>query len=362
VVEGHHLRYRISKKNYMAHILLYGFLEGLKTPYHDFLHKPAITQKLIDMSKNLMAHMPAKDQLNDLIISFGKKINCLFVFDIGFPSEYIRELKKVKFCGLDAKVPIESEKYLEWMYGKNWRIPDKNYDKQYGFYDDMESYNTIRDLKIYVKKVIDLMNNNGINHWMYGGALLGYVRDGALIPWDKDIDLFVWKKDFKKIIDLNSEFKKMGFNIIYLDGGIMLKKNNINITIVHYTLDGDIAYLEKVCVRNKLGTISYYGILTKLIKYRFYIWAEFLKDLMINLNAYYKLRQQVPAHFFLELRKIKFLGLELNVPIDSEGYLEYTFGKDWRTPIKDFKYEKEYIYVIDGKLPKNKKYHSGSIQ
>jgi len=362
VIEDHLMRYRISKKNYLAHILLYGFLEGLRTPHKDLLHRPSIKHFLINMSKRLMSKLPYKESLHKFILWIGKKTNCLFIFDIAFPISYIKTFKTINFYYYQASVPVESEKYLEWMYGKDWRTPNKNYEKQWDFYHDMQRYNTKRELSYNLKKITSILKDNNIHFWMYGGALLGYVRTGDLISWDNDIDLFVWKSDYHKILQLKHKFTESGYKCSVRDGCIMLKWKDYNVTIVHYTLDNDIAYLEKLCTRNKLGNIIYYGLLCKTLYHNMTRTSTFLKWLLLKINSAYKVRQQVPSHFYQNLKTINLCNVNLKVPAETEAYLEYTFGADWRTPIKNFKYTKQYIKVIDGKKPTNPKYHSGTIQ
>ena len=362
VIPGHLFRYRVSKKDVRAHMLLYGFLEGLKTPYKDLRHHTTPKQKITQIMKRTMMFAPAKKQLHKLIIEFGKKIDCLFTFDIAFPEEYIKEFKEINFHGVKVKIPIESKKYLRWMYGKDWAIPDNNYDKQWGFYKDMEDYNNTRELKQKLQTVVEILNNHKIHFWMYGGSLLGYVRNGKLIPWDKDVDLFVWKKDYHKVMDLKEVFKKEGFNCLTKDGCVMLKWADKNMTIAHYTLNGDEAFLEKLCTRNKIGNIIYFGLLVKAIKHNMKRTICFLKWFLLKTNSAYKIRQVVPSHFYQKLKTINVLGVDLKVPAETEEYLEYTFGEDWRTPIKNFQYTKEYIFVIEGKKPSKAKYHSNSIR
>ncbi len=48
----------------------------------------------------------------------------------------------------------------------------------------------------------------------------------------------------------------------------------------------------------------------------------------------------VPAHYFENLKRIKFYGLDFNVPSDSENYLKGKYGKDWKIPKKNFNKER----------------------
>jgi len=124
-------RYRISKKNKFAHILLYGFLEGLKTPHKDLISKYTSKTKFITMGKHLMKALPGKDALNTLLIEFGKKIDCIFVYDILAQSAHVGNLKEITFHDMRVKIPENSDGYLVHLYGKNWKAPDINGILQY---------------------------------------------------------------------------------------------------------------------------------------------------------------------------------------------------------------------------------------
>ena len=43
------------------------------------------------------------------------------------PLELLRDFKIIKFNGVDITIPRMAEKYLEHVYGKDWRIPKKKF-------------------------------------------------------------------------------------------------------------------------------------------------------------------------------------------------------------------------------------------
>jgi len=49
----------------------------------------------------------------------------------------------------------------------------------------------------------------------------------------------------------------------------------------------------------------------------------------------------VPKHYFEELSTIRFYGMKFNVPSKTEKYLEYRYGKNWRTPVKNWVYYRD---------------------
>ena len=79
----------------------------------------------------------------------------------------------------------------------------------------------------------------------------------------------------------------------------------------------------------------------------------FKKKIVYLLQHIYKkngflFKISVPKHFFQNLSTIKFYGMEFKVPAQTEKYLAYKYGKDWRIPKKDYVYYKE-----DGALKRN---------
>ena len=53
----------------------------------------------------------------------------LFYVDAGFKTKvkYFKNLKLIKYYDLNIKIPIFYKNYFDDLYGKNWKIPDKNY-------------------------------------------------------------------------------------------------------------------------------------------------------------------------------------------------------------------------------------------
>ena len=203
-----------------------------------------------------------------------------------------------------------------------------------------------KDLILRLKKVVTLLEKHNIHFWMYGGALLGYVRNGELIPWDKDIDLFVWKDEYQKLLQLKNEFKKAGFKYFIREKHIKLAWEDKNISLMHYELQGKYAIREKLVTKNKIGNMIYFGLLVKAVEFNLLRSYHLLRWLLLKIGGCYLARQVVPSHFYLNLKEIDFFGIRLKVPVETEKYLEYTFGETWRTPIKNFKYNSEYFRVV----------------
>jgi hypothetical protein len=43
------------------------------------------------------------------------------------PAQYFLNLSEIEFYDFKVKVPSDKEGYLEYKYGKDWRVPKKDY-------------------------------------------------------------------------------------------------------------------------------------------------------------------------------------------------------------------------------------------
>ncbi len=64
------------------------------------------------------------------------------------------------------------------------------------------------------ENLIKILNKQEIEYWVIGGTVLGSVRHGQIVPWDDDVDIGIYEKDLDKLLRLNDELKKFGFEII----------------------------------------------------------------------------------------------------------------------------------------------------
>ena len=223
------------------------------------------------------------------------------------------------------------------------------------------------------KTAVKILIDNNINYWVCHGTLLGIIRDNRLISWDSDIDFAVWedeysKEDILKIFLSDDRFKR---EIILEEiNSLHFLINEKRVDINFYTRDNDKAYIKWTTLPEGLFYKSYDFVLKffanekslrKTIKSSNGKLIEFVKLLIIIpliffriflpkffktklIKDFYKKLDTIGYSFPIDLMKfkaIKFLGIEIIVPVEPEDVLKYTYGDDWKTPKQNYVWEKE---------------------
>ena len=212
------------------------------------------------------------------------------------------------------------------------------------------------------KTATKILSDNQIFYWVGHGSLLGIKRENKLIEWDHDIDLCVWDKDNKreKVIQIlekdgfkyrsdlgfGKKFDQMSFD---KPGG---RRVDINFYMLGETKSGEkIAFIKWGYVDNFFMKILNAISDSENYKSRFSFLINNLrflqplafktKKLLIKKNFFYKFAgYQQPLNLLKDFKILDFHGIKINVPSNSEQYLEYIYGSNWRTPIKKFNWWK----------------------
>ena len=174
-----------------------------------------------------------------------------------------------------------------------------------------------------------LLDSKGVQFFLAYGAVLGAIRENDWIEYDDDIDLVItqkltykqrkeigwalWDIGFKTWTDVvwnvygRFEEAEAGYNGTE-ETGIIPCIRNVPVSIMFYYDNGK----EWLCIPKK-GGLPVLGI---------------------------------PYKFLEKGECIKFKGEQFLIPSPKIEYLEFTYGKDWKTPIED-KHAEQYWQIHD---------------
>ncbi|NQU79391.1 LicD family protein [Candidatus Woesearchaeota archaeon] len=221
-----------------------------------------------------------------------------------------------------------------------------------------------------VKFVFDRLK---IPFWLRCGTLLAAVRDGKFIPWDDDIDLGADTKYFKTVAmkkKVTRRLEKKGYRTLFTDYNKKIiirrnyraimnicmfdltKKDNVHLKNYDYDpLNGLGRFLYQLLIifdteyygrfSNKKGMfkfnmLRFSNIIPRVIK------KGIVKGIILLMKKTKACQKSyiysTQPKYVKNLDKIKFYGDEHLIPNNVEEYLTHVYGKDWRTPNRNFEY------------------------
>lgn len=219
-----------------------------------------------------------------------------------------------------------------------------------------------------LREVKEVFDKHGIEFWLDCGTLLGAVRDEKFISWDGDIDLGIWNIQINKLYAASQELRDRRFKVSVRDweGRTFILTENCGIDVYLYRLIDNVAtmkwlinkkmiagqildYLHRVTSEQRrvvVGSnmpVSVTKILYKIVnalsphlrrRLADVIWLLYEKTgCVIHLS--------IPDRYFNKLSKIQFYGMEFKVPAETEEYLVYRYGENWKIPNRDYVHYKD---------------------
>lgn len=231
----------------------------------------------------------------------------------------------------------------------------------------MSSLLKISDSSALFKKANQIMQKSGYHYWICDGTLLGIIRDNKLLEWDHDIDFAVWKSevdvDVLRNLFISSGFIEeslVGQDCLHFIGGnkkvdISLFSQDSKSFFCNFLYPPKFTFLSKIlyhicdilCSKTTFGDLflnfknSKMRVVVFLFKLFMLIIRPLISDKSKNKLLDYSLKKfvYVSAGYPLHLKKfrnISFLDETFLVPFDCEEYLCIAYGKDWKTPKKDY--------------------------
>jgi hypothetical protein len=160
----------------------------------------------------------------------------------------------------------------------------------------------VLELLTYVHELLDA---NGIVHWLDYGTLLGAVRDGRLIPWDDDADMAMLQRDGARLLAARQTIEAAGYRLHLDDYENMIR-----------------VYYSEVN-HNHVDVFQ---------------WRERDGLLVCDEDAVWQWpgmhdRQAFPASYLDQLEEVTLHGRQFPAPSPVHDFLsEHRYGPDYMTP------------------------------
>lgn len=171
-----------------------------------------------------------------------------------------------------------------------------------------------------LQDVCIILHQEKIDYVLEAGTLLGIVRENRLLPWDNDLDLTVTDRFCDKLLKIRWKFWLKGYRTRirkYKKKTGPFEKGAVRILKIQTTkfLWFKDQSLMDIFIKRAIGDKYYWTVSDK---------KPVLKS--------------TPCKFYDQHTRYEFKNHEYLVPKDYYGYLVYHYGKNWRTPIKEWNF------------------------
>lgn len=164
-------------------------------------------------------------------------------------------------------------------------------------------------------KVDEILTNKGLQYWLNYGTLLGAYRDHAFIKHDYDLDIGMWWKDQNGVKEL---FLDNGFKLVnefHFGEWDHPEKTEFRFEYAGAFIDVDFYTIDETQMAFTFNPLLKEGIDYTQRHIRLPVIAERINNPIRGLS------------------RLEFIGHNFLVPSNTEEYLVYNYGENWRTPL-----------------------------
>ena len=217
--------------------------------------------------------------------------------------------------------------------------------------------------------ICSLLDKNDVNYWICHGTLLGIIREKRLLPWDHEIDK-------KEIVSL---FETHGYRQEFIFGDmdcLHFMGESKKIDVSFYKVNHGVASIKWAIAPERLFSKLLIVVASRLVqknknevkknpsnnltkKFLLFIIDNFsillrvflskkLKKMMIRsaTNTMRYTGYSYPVNMLI-IKKMKYNGLSIPIPIDPEACLSETYGENWKIPNKEYIWHQEAKNLVD---------------
>ena len=248
--------------------------------------------------------------------------------------KYYDQLEEIKIYGQSFPVPYQTEEYLKFRFGENWKNPNLKWIasiddnsivndstlENIGFTKvinnsplekiQLQEGDYHRRMKNMLLKTIDILNENGFKYWLEAGTLLGIMRDGDLIPWDYDADLGI-------PADTADDIMKLRLKLL---PNYLIKRRRVHTS----WLPGNMRVIKVKTPWEKIRQVNFHIDL-------FCVYPVKNKYRWVDSNAL----KHVDRKYYDTLSTIEWEGRTINIPNHAEEYLSLRYG-NWQIPKQNY--------------------------
>jgi len=253
--------------------------------------------------------------------------------------------KKIDFHGVSCNIPNNYDIYLQHIFGKDWKIPNKNWIEDQSpamdnnYRGQIKQDNRLLDKKnsdamISLFKLVDkVLRRHKVEYYLDFGTLLGAVRENKFIPWDDDMDIsLIHEKDFNKMPKIIKEIKLRRFWYFAKCYSFSHSQDQYNASEKMHVNPKEIKFtnpknMQIAIIKNYIKWRPGLGnaVMDIFCKYNYkgnIYWMAFGKEYKM---AYAPLEKG--------FKEIEFYGVKCLIPIAYDEYLSGHYG-EWNTPSK----------------------------
>lgn len=194
---------------------------------------------------------------------------------------------------------------------------------------DDKAHKVYQELKYkFLEKQIALCKKHGVKCFADFGTLLGIVRDGDLIRNDNDTDLQIFGETLNK--DFFEELQKVFYAVPTSKSSFkkMFDDEDDYAQLMYIWLEDIDNKGKKITVKGSSGqVVGMFGDM--MVSYPYENGQRILRWPGWEVMTY-------DAKYANRIGTKSFKGFDVPIPSSPEDYLEYYYGKDWKTPQSRF--------------------------